>query len=139
MPKGINITPELKELIVSTYKSGLTYKETADKLGISFSAVGKVVRESGYDRVHVGSSIARAIPVANVAPAQASTFKQPLYIMSRTLKLHSDITGNNYTVSTESDIIEIESDSTLMQLQVQLIDDFIQELQNIKSMLGNPS
>ena len=138
MPKGINITPEQKELIVATYKTGLTYAQVAEKLGLSKCAVGKAVRESGYDRFHVGSTIAKSIPVPFEKPLEKPA-GNPFRITARTLKLHSDATGHSYTVSTESDVVDIESDNALMQLPASAIDAFISELQRIKTMLGNPS
>ena len=134
MPKAIS--HDIIEKILPLYKTGLNYREVADKLGISHATVGRIVRESGYDRTHVGSTIAKSIPISNEMPMQPAN---PLRVTSRTLKLHSDVTGHTYTVSTESEIIEIDSDSALMQLPASAIDAFISELQRIKTMLGNPS
>ena len=141
MSRGKHITPETRELVIATYKSGLTYKEVADKLGISFSTVGNIVRASGYDRYHVGSQIAKSVPVANIPqkPVEAPQSRSGLRVASRTLKLQSELTGFLYTISTDSDVVEIESDSALMQIQVGLIDSFIEELNNIKRKIGNPS
>lgn len=139
MPKGITINQELKEQIVAMYKTGLTYKEVADKLGISFSAVGRIVRESGYDRVHVGSRIAKSIPTPEPMKVREQPSKPAFTTLSRTMKLHSERTDYNYTISTDSDQIDIESDTALMSIKLDMIDQFIKELQDIKAMLGSPS
>ena len=106
MPRGQQLTQEQRELVLSTYKTGLTYKGVAEKLGISFATVGRIVRESGYDRYHVGSSIAKSIPVANTqpsqSPAKAADRPQEMKVISRTQKLQSAVTGFTYTVSTDS-------------------------------------
>ena len=57
-----------------------------------------------------------------------------LVVTSRTLKLHSPKTNYTYTASTDSDLIEIESDSCLMAIKIDQIDSFIDELKNIKQM-----
>lgn len=59
------IPKEILDQILPTYKVCSSYAETADKLGISVSVVGRVVRESGYDRYHVGGAISKSIPVSN--------------------------------------------------------------------------
>lgn len=137
MPKGISITPEQKEQIVALYKTGLTYREVGERFGVSHAAVGMIIRATGYDRTHVGSPIAKAIPIANEKPMDKPK-PNPFRVTSRTMKLHSDTTGHTYTVSTESDVVDIESEKALMQLPAGLIDAFIEELQQIKAMLGNP-
>ena len=139
MPKGITITPEFKEQIVALYKTGLTYRQVGDKLGISFATVGRVVRESGYDRVHVGSRIAKSIPTPEPMKAKEQPSKPAFTTLSRTMKLHSEHTDYNYTISTDSDQIDIESDTALMSIKLDMIDQFIKELQDIKAMLGSPS
>lgn len=145
MPRGIYLTAEQKEQIVALYKTGLTQCEVAERFGVSQNTVSRVVHPSGYDRTHIGSQIARSIPVANVEPrkgpsepVQRETAKNSFRVTSRTLKLHSEATGHTYTVSTETDVVDVESDNALMQLPIQAIDAFIEELQQIKAMLGNP-
>jgi len=141
MPRGQVLTQEMRELVLSTYKSGLTYRQVADQLGISHMTVGRIVRASGYDRYHVGSSIAKSIPIANTQPSQspvkAAESRQEMRVISRTQKLQSPVTGFCYTVSTDSEVIDIESDTALMQINVSSIDNFIDELTKIKKMLGN--
>lgn len=139
MPKGIVINQEFKQQIVDTYKSGLTYREVADKLGISFATVGRIVRESGYDRFHVGSKIAKSIPTPEPLKVREQPSKPSFVTLSRTMKLHSEHTDYNYTISTDSDQIDIESDTALMSIKLEMIDQFIKELQDIKAMLGSPS
>lgn len=68
MPRGIYLTPEQKEQIVALYKTGLTQCEVAERFGVSQNTVSRVVHPSGYDRTHIGSQIARSIPVANEEP-----------------------------------------------------------------------
>ena len=132
-------TPELIEQIVTTYKTGPTMRETAEKFHCSQSTVSRFVMQSGYDREHVGGTITKHLPVLPAIPAKDEEGKKkPFRIMSRTLKLHSDQTGNSYTVSTESEVVDIESDNALMQLPVKAIDAFIDELIQIKAMVGNP-
>lgn len=139
MSRGRWISPEMREEIVAMYKTGLTYREVADRFGISDYSVGKYVRQSGYDRYHVGSKIAKSIPTAPALPASQEATKPAFTVQARSLKLHSDKTKINYTISTESNVIEIESDTVLMQIRVDMIDTFISELKNIKAMLGSPS
>lgn len=143
MSRGVRLTQEQRELVLAKYKSGLTYKQVADEMGINFTTVGRIVRISGYDRYHVGSSIAKSIPTANVessqSPAKAPESRQEMKVISRTQKLQSSVTGFCYTVSTDSEVIDIESDTALMQINVSSIDNFIEELTKIKKMLGNPS
>lgn len=142
MSRGKKLNQETRELVLATYKSGLTYKEVADKLGISFSVVGRIVRESGYDRYHVGSRLAKSLP--NIpAPVEAKASpeprKQPFTALSRAMKMRGDTTMFVYEISTESDVIHIEADSVLMDIKVDAIQPFIEELNGIKSMLGSPS
>lgn len=140
MPRGQQLTQEQRDLVLSTYKTGLTYKGVAERLGISFATVGRIVRESGYDRYHVGSSIAKSIPTANVessqSPTKAAESRQEMKVISRTQKLQSPVTGFCYTVSTESDVIEIESDSALMSIKLEDVEAYIKELQDICKILG---
>jgi len=141
MSRGVQLTREQRELILAKYKSGLTYKQVADEMNVSHATVGNIVRASGYDRYHVGSSIAKSIPVANTqpsqSPAKAAESRQEMRVISRTQKLQSPVTGFTYTVSTDSDVVEIESDSALMSIRVQDIEAYIKELQDICKMLGN--
>ena len=130
MPKVI--PQEVIDQILPTYKACTSYAETADKLGISVSTVGKVVRESGYDRHHVGGAISRSIPISNEEPAHKNAFS----VTSRTVKLKSNTTGLIYTVSTESDVVEIESDTALMQININLLEQFTAEIKNIQSLIG---
>lgn len=141
MARGKLISPEMREQIVRLYKTGLSYREVGEKFGISFVTVGRYVRESGYDRTHVGSKIAKSVPLPNLpeSPVKASQSVDPFRVTSRTLKLQSSATGYSYTISTESEVVEIESDSALMQIRVDQIDKFIDELTLIKRKLGSPS
>ena len=141
MARGKLITPEMKEQIVQLYKTGLTYREVGDKLGISFVTVGRYVRETGYDRTHVGSSIAKSVPIVTMPekPVEAPESRNPFRVTSRTLTLQGAATGNSYTISTESEVVEIESESALMQIKIDQIDNFINELKLIKKQIGIPS
>lgn len=129
MPKVI--PKEILDQILPTYKVCSSYAETADKLGISVSVVGRVVRESGYDRYHVGGAVSKSILISNEEPARKDAFS----VTSRTLKLKSNVTGLTYTVSTESDVIEIESDTALMQIRVDMLEQFAGEIKNIQSLI----
>ena len=142
MSHGKYLTPEVKEQIVTLYKTGITMREVADRLGVSQSAVSRVIKASGYDRFHVGSRLAKSLP--NIpAPAAAKPTPEParaaFTTVSRTLKLVSNTTGCSYEISTDSDIVQIESDVLLGKLEVAQIDAFIADLQHIKSQLGIPS
>lgn len=114
-------------------------REVAEKFNCSQSTVSRLVRDSNYDRTHVGGRMTQFIPQADL-PSSNSDERQrsPFRVMARTLKLHSDTTGHSYTVSTEAEVVDIESENALMQLPVGLIDAFIEELTQIKAMLGNP-
>lgn len=125
------IPKEILDQILPTYKVCSSYAETADRLGISVSVVGRVIRESGYDRYHVGGAVSKSIPVSNEEPARKDAFS----VTSRTLKLKSNTTGLTYTVSTESDVIEIESDTALMQIRVDMLESFVGEIKNIQSLI----
>ena len=70
------IAENIKSQILPLYKSGLSYREVGDRLGISHITVGRYVRESGYDRTHVGSKIAKSIPIANERPQKPSEAPQ---------------------------------------------------------------
>jgi hypothetical protein len=129
MPKVI--PKEVLDRVLPTYKICSSYAEVADKLGISIATVGKVVRESGYDRYHVGGTISKSVPIINEEPARKDAFS----VTSRTLKLKSNVTGLTYTVSTESDVIEIESDTALMQIHVNMLEQFAGEIKNIQSLI----
>lgn len=129
MPKVI--PKEILDQILPTYKVCSSYAETADKLGISVSVVGRVVRESGYDRYHVGGAVSKSVLISNEEPARKDAFS----VTSRTLKLKSNVTGLTYTVSTESDVIEIESDTALMQIRVDMLEQFAGEIKNIQSLI----
>ena len=133
-------TPEQIEQIVSTYKAGITMREVAERFNCSQSTVSRMVRESNYDRTHVGGKITRFIPQTDLPSGNSDEQpkRNPFRVMARTLKLHSDTTGHSYTVSTEAEVVDIESDNALMQLPVGSIDAFIEELTQIKAMLGNP-
>ena len=141
MARGKLVTPEMKEQIIQMYKTGLTYREVGEKFGISFVTVGRYVRKNGYDRVHVGSKIAKAVPIAALPekPVEAPESRNPFRVTSRTLTLQGAATGNSYTISTESEVVEIESDQALMQIRIDQIDNFINELRLIKKQLGIPS
>jgi hypothetical protein len=130
MPK--TVPRETIDQILPTYKACSSYAEVADKLGISVSTVGRVIRKSEYDRYHVGGVVSRSIPISNEEPSRKDAFS----ITSRTLKLRSNVTGLTYTVSTESDVIEIESDTALMQIQVNMLEQFAGEIKNIQSLIG---
>lgn len=125
------IPKEILDQILPTYKVCSSYAETADRLGISVSVVGRVIRESGYDRYHVGGAVSKSILVSNEEPARKDAFS----VTSRTLKLKSNTTGLTYTVSTESDVIEIESDTALMQIRVDMLESFVGEIKNIQSLI----
>lgn len=129
MPKMIS--QETLDRVLPLYKVCSSYAEVADKLGISISTVGKVVRESGYDRYHVGGAISKGIPASYIE----SISKGCLHTTARTVKLKSDVTGFVYTVSTETDIIEIESDTALMQISTKLLTQFMNEIKDIQSMI----
>ena len=138
MSKGKYFTPEFKEQIVTLYKTGLSMPQVAEKLGCSQSSVSRIVRLSGYDRSHVGSKIAKSIP--NVPDSKpVSKPSTGFTITSRALKLKGDTTGCTYEISTDSDIVHIESENALMDIKVSLIDALITELQGIKKMLAIPS
>lgn len=139
MPKGVRISQEIRDKIVPLYKTGLSQAEVADKLGIGQTVVSRYVRASGYDRYHVGGAMARSTPVPVCDPVEVKPKKPTMRTVARSLKLKSDVTGFQYTISTESDIIEIESDTALMQLQVTQLRSFIQELENITEQLRSPS
>ena len=136
MPK--KFSQETRSLVLTTYKSGLTMREVADKLGITMSSVSRIIASFGYDRTHVGGRLTRSVPVVpDTAPAAPN--KASLVTMSRTQKMYSELTGILYTVSTESDTITIESDQALMELPVGLIDRFVEELIELKKFLKVPS
>lgn len=129
MPKMI--PQETLDRVLPLYKACSSYAEVADKLGISTATVGRVVRESGYDRYHVGGAISKGVSVSCVE----STSKSYLHMAARTVKLKSDITGLVYTVSTETDVVEIESDTALMQISTKLLTQFMNEIKDIQSMI----
>lgn len=142
MPKGHPIPLDVKERIVPMYKSGLSQQEVADQLGISQNVVSRYVRKSGYDRYHVGGAMARTTPVPVIDQTEQSHEKPKKPIMrtiARSLKLKSDVTGLTYTVSTESDLIDIEGDTALLQLDFNQLKSFMQELESIAELLGSPS
>jgi len=136
MPK--RFTEEFKTQIVDLYKTGLSMPQVASKLGISQSSVSRIVRQSGYDRFHVGGRIAKSIPNVPAAKPVAKP-STGFTVTSRTMKLQSNVTGCVYEISTDSDIIHIESENALMDIKVSLIDALITELQGIKKMLAIPS
>lgn len=133
MPK--KIPQDVLDRVLPTYKACTSYAEVANTLGISSATVGRIVRKSGYDRYHVGGVISRDIPVNSEKPAR----RNMLRAVSRTVKLKSDITGLTYTVSTELDTVEIESDTALMQIGVGLLGQFMDEIKNIQSMVAMSS
>lgn len=130
MPKMV--PREVIDQILPTYKACSSYAEVADKLGVSVSTVCRVVRKSGYDRYHVGGVVSRNIPISNEEPPRKDAFS----VTSRTLKLRSNVTGLTYTVSTESDMVEIESDTALMQIRIDMLEQFAGEIKNIQSLIG---
>ena len=129
MPKVI--PQETLDKVLPLYKVCSSYAEVADKLGISTATVGRIVRKSGYDRYHVGGMISRDIPVSCIE----STSKSYLHTTARTVKLRSDVTGFVYTVSTETDVVEIESDTALMQISTKLLTQFMNEIKDVQSMI----
>lgn len=132
-------THEQIDQIVATYKTGISMREVAEKFNCSMSTVSRFVRENNYDRTHIGGRMMQFIPQADFPSGNsAEQQRSPFRIMARTLKLHSDTTGHSYTVSTEAEVVDIESENALMQLPVGSIDAFIEELTQIKAMLGNP-
>ena len=134
-------TPEPIEQIVATYKTGISMREVAERYNCSMSTVSRFVRERNYDRTHVGGKVTKFIPPTDIMAkknAEEQPEHNPFRVMARTLKLHSDTTGHSYTVSTEAEVVDIESENALMQLPVGSIDAFIEELTQIKAMLGNP-
>ena len=132
-------TQEVIDQIVETYKTGISMREVAEKFNCSQSTVSRLVRDSNYDRTHVGGRITQFIPQVDFQPNSGNEHpkRSPFRVMSRTLKLHSEVTGHSYTVSTEAEVVDIESENALMQLPVGSIDAFIEELTQIKAMLGN--
>lgn len=134
----MKIAESIKSQVLPLYKTGLTQSEVAEKLGISKPTVSRIIRSTGYDRIHVGSTIAKSVPVSPIAKAPERP-KADFRTVSRTLKLASAATGFSYKISTETDIVEIEGESALIQINVSMVDQFITELTEIKAMLGNPS
>ena len=141
MPKGQPISQEIKSQIVPLYKTGISQMEVADRLGISQNVVSRTIRSSGYDRFHVGGAMARSTPIANCEPKKElpPEPRSKLRAVSRSLKLKSDITGFTYSISTDSDIVVIESEAALMEIRVSQLKGFIQELESITEHFKSPS
>ena len=123
--------------IVPMYEAGYTYREIADKLGISHVTVGRIVRNAGLDRYHVGGRISKSLPLTNDRlPEPQERPSDPLLVTGRTLNIHGIITGCDYVAGTHMASVDIMLDEWALSIDRNKLSGFIAELENIRKLIG---
>ena len=64
------IADSTREQIVSMYRSGKLHREISEETGVSMATVGRICREAGLDKYHVGGRMSKTCPVTNDAPSE---------------------------------------------------------------------
>ena len=130
------LSPEQREEALQYYKNGASQYEVAEMFDCSQTAISKLVRESGYDRTHVGGVISKSIetvPVTNNATPQKP--RESLRILERTVVLRGNTTPLTYTIKTGEPTVIIAYNDDKLEIDVALIDAFIDELKAVKEWM----
>ena len=131
------IANEVREQVVTLYKSGKVQREIAEEVGISQATVGRICREAGVDMFHVGGKIAKSCPKMNNAlPEGVERPKDALIVTGRTLNLHGPATGCDYVAGTLTKAIDITLGDWALSIDRDKLSGFISELEQIKKLIG---
>ena len=125
----------MRQKIADMYAHGKLHREIHEETGVAMSTISVICREFGIDKCHRGGKTAQTIPVAPEIPA-AKTASSPIMITSRTLTLHGTGTGCNYVAGTDMQNIDITLGDWALSIETSRLDNFINELQHIKKMVG---
>lgn len=130
------LTPEQREEALQYYKDGASQYDVAEMFSCSQTAISKLVRESGYDRTHVGGMISRNIEIMPVKETAApKNTRDSLRILERTVVLRGNTTPMTYTIKTGEPTVIIAYNDDKLEIDVALIDAFVDELKAIREWM----
>ena len=131
------IADSVKSKIISMYSNGKLYREIADETGVSMATIGRLCRDAGVDKFHVGGSITKTLPQVNDAlPAPTARPEEPMLITGRTLNMHGMNTEFDYVAGTNKDVIEITNEEWALCVPRDKLTAFIAELGYIRNLIG---
>lgn len=132
------IADSTREQIVSMYRSGRLHREISEETGVSMATVGRICREAGLDKYHVGGRMSKTCPVTNDAlPAPQERPAEPLIVTGRTLNLHGQATGCDYVAGTNTESVDITlGDTWALSIKTDQLSGFIAELEHIRKLIG---
>ena len=128
------IADSMRQQIISMYSNGKLHREIHEETGISLATISRVCRAAGLDKVHVGGKTAKTIPAIPDFP-EVEKPHPLLAVTARTLKLRGFATDCEYTAGTDLPNVDITLGDWAMSIEVDKLDGFISELQNLKKML----
>ena len=130
------IDDETRAKIVDMYAHGKLHREIHEETGVGMGTISNICRAAGLDKVHVGGKMAKAIPHVPDLPEPSIKPDGLLMVTARTLKLRGFATGCDYTAGTEMSNIDITLGDWALSIDVDKLDGFISELQQVKNSLG---
>ena len=130
------ISDDVRAKIVDMYAHGKLHREIHEETGVGMGTISTICRTAGLDKVHVGGKMAKVIPQAPDLPEPYIKPNGLLMVTARTLKLRGFATGCDYTAGTELSNIDITLGDWALSIEVDKLDGFISELQQVKKMIG---
>ena len=112
--RRVVLTQAQREEVVQMYKDGTNQYELADMFDVSQWTISNIVRQSGYDRTHVGSAISRRIKTLEEHPTPTtqsgvSQHEIALVVTQRIVVLDGLGTHWKYLVDSQATVVQIDN------------------------------
>lgn len=134
--RRVVLTQGQREEVVQMYKDGANQYELADMFDVSQWTISNIVRQSGYDRTHVGGAISRRIKTLEehptpTMPSGTTQHDVSLVVSQRMVVLEGLGTHWKYLVDSQSKVIQIDNGEHSFEIPLEAVDDFVTELQGV--------
>ena len=139
--RRVVLTQAQREEVVQMYKDGTNQYELADMFDVSQWTISNIVRQSGYDRTHVGGAISRRIKTLEEHPTPTtqsgvSQHEIALVVTQRIVVLDGLGTHWKYLVDSQATVVQIDNGDHSFAVPLEVINDFIAELQAVARSAG---
>ena len=126
---------------IRMYDEGNTYAQIADHFGCHKNTIGKLIRASGHDHVHIGGRVTRTIPKeqklnVNINPVTPQ-HDVACVVTQRMVVAEGLGTDIRYIVDSKATSVVFTNEKDSFEIAIDKIDDFVQELQAVARNASN--